>query len=152
MDLTWLQNLNHLLARTSGALHQNNDWKRKMADEVKHTLLCLARRREHSGGRRVVTSEHLTKAVQYFDVRLVVADMDFDEKNDTGNPRINFFQRYYDHYETDEEIEESEAGDDAAITSGAQPGSSASTSTKIQSTSQKKASSINATTPAKRKA
>ncbi|KAF5695255.1 hypothetical protein FDENT_559 [Fusarium denticulatum] len=149
MDLTWLQNLNHLLARTFGALHQNNDWRRTMADEVKHTLLCLARRREHSGGRRVVTSEHLTKAVQYFDVRLVVADMDLDEKNDTGNPRINFFQRYYDHYETDEE---SDASEYPQTPSGDQSGSGASTSTKTQTGSQNTASSINVTTPAKRRA
>ncbi|KAF5674478.1 hypothetical protein FCIRC_7766 [Fusarium circinatum] len=152
MDLSWLQNLNLLLTRTSGALHQNNTWKRTMVEEVKHTLLCLARRREHSGGRLVVTSEHLTKAVQYFDVRLVVADMDFDEKNDTDKPRINFFQRYYDHYQTDEESEESEesdASEDLRTSSGYQSKSSASTSNKTQTDSQKAAPSTNATTPAK---
>ncbi|RBA20852.1 hypothetical protein FPRO05_08299 [Fusarium proliferatum] len=148
MDLPWLQHLNLLLTRTSGALDQNNTMRSRMVDEVKHTLLCLARRRGQFGGRQIVTSEHLTKAVQYFDVRLVVADMDFDEKNDTGNPRINFFQRYYDGYSSDNE---SDASEDPQNSSSDQSGSSGSTST-TKTGSQNIAASVNATIPAKRKA
>ncbi|KAI1012372.1 hypothetical protein LB503_004404 [Fusarium chuoi] len=158
MDLPWLQSLNLLLTRTSAVFHQNSEWKCQMINEIKHTLLRLSKRRNISGARQVVTSEHLTRALHYFDVRLLVADMDVDERNDKGKPRIDFFQTYYAPDDSDEESnayeesEESDASEDAPTSPGDQPASSASTSTKPQSSSQTKVSSVNATSPAKRKA
>ncbi|KAF5965110.1 hypothetical protein FBULB1_12414 [Fusarium bulbicola] len=49
--------------------------------------------REISGGQRVVTNEHLVKACHYFDVRILVADVDYVEPNPPGS---YFFRDYYD--------------------------------------------------------
>jgi Mg-chelatase subunit ChlI len=106
----------------------------------KYTLLCLANRRSLSGGRRVVTNEHLTRALHYFDVRMLVADVDFEEAEETSSPRSDFFQRYYVHSTSDD------ASDN-------QSGSSSSTSTKRQSDNRDAASSAQTTIAgAKRKA
>ncbi|KAF4500128.1 monocarboxylate transporter [Fusarium agapanthi] len=92
MELPWLQSLNLLLTRITGTCYQTSDWRKSVVDEAKHTLLCLAGRRQLTGGRRVVTNEHLTRALYYFDVRMLLADVD---DNHAGLPREDFFRDFY---------------------------------------------------------
>ncbi|KAF5712825.1 monocarboxylate transporter [Fusarium mundagurra] len=91
-ELPWLQSLNLLLTRITGTCYQTSDWRKSVVDEAKHTLLCLAGRRQLTGGRRVVTNEHLTRALYYFDVRMLLADVD---DNHAGLPRDDFFRDFY---------------------------------------------------------
>ncbi|SCV52500.1 uncharacterized protein FFB14_12634 [Fusarium fujikuroi] len=92
MELSWLQNLNLLLTRITGICYQTSDWRKSVIDEAKHTLLCLADRRQLTGGRRVVTNEHLIRALYYFDVRMLLADVDDDHE---GPHRCDFFRDFY---------------------------------------------------------
>ncbi|KAG5792714.1 hypothetical protein H9Q69_008239 [Fusarium xylarioides] len=85
-------NLNLLLTRITGICYQTSDWRKSVVDEAKHTLLCLADRRQVTGGRRVVTNEHLTRALYYFDVRMLLADVD---DNHADPPRCDFFRDFY---------------------------------------------------------
>ncbi|KAF5655455.1 monocarboxylate transporter [Fusarium sp. NRRL 25303] len=92
IELSWLQNLNLLLTRITGTCYQTSDWRKSVVDEAKHTLLCLADRRQLTGGRRLVTNEHLTRALYYFDVRMLLADVD---EGHEGPPRCDFFHDFY---------------------------------------------------------
>ncbi|KAF5586936.1 monocarboxylate transporter [Fusarium pseudocircinatum] len=113
MELLWLQNLNLLLARITG-ICQTSDWRKSVVDEAKRTLLCLACRRQLTGGQRVVTNEHLTRALHYFDVRMLVADVDYSY---AGLLRDDFFRDYYSTCDEAPEDDESSSNNQPDTTS-----------------------------------
>ncbi|KAL5609606.1 hypothetical protein FOVSG1_004287 [Fusarium oxysporum f. sp. vasinfectum] len=146
MELSWFQNLNLLLTRTVGACHQTSDRRNKVVDEVKHVLLCLANRRKLSRGRLVVTNEHLTRALHYFDILILITDVTFDKEEETSIPQSDHFRN--------PNIADLINGtpNTHQPPSNTQPGSSSSTSTKRQSDNQNAASYSSTTLPAKRRA
>ncbi|KAF4953307.1 hypothetical protein FGADI_6073 [Fusarium gaditjirri] len=136
MELSWLQQLNLLLTRITSTFYQTSDWRKTVVDEAKHTLLCLADRREISGGRRVVTSEHLTRALYYFDVRMLLADVDDIH---TGTPRHDFFRDFYNDGTSHDASEEPQ------LPSNKQSGAGSVTSPKPKTDTQNAASPVTAT-------
>ncbi|KAG5749324.1 hypothetical protein H9Q72_007757 [Fusarium xylarioides] len=95
MELSWLQNLNLLLGRTVNVVNQADESTADMSKEVKHTLLCLANRFKNSGGKRVVTNEHLIKAIHYFDVRMLVHDVNELESDNPTKPQNGFNRQFF---------------------------------------------------------
>ncbi|KAF5579303.1 hypothetical protein FPANT_9672 [Fusarium pseudoanthophilum] len=95
MDLSWLQSLNLLLGRAAIVMNQANDLPAKMLKEIKYTLLCLASRRERSGGRGVVTNEHLTRAIHYFDIRNLIHDVNQIESDEPSNTPNGFTREWW---------------------------------------------------------
>ncbi|KAI7767239.1 hypothetical protein LZL87_009641 [Fusarium oxysporum] len=142
MELSWLQQLNLLLTRITGICYQTSDWRKVVVDEARHTLLCLADRREISGGRRVVTNEHLTRALYYFDVRMLLTDVDDIH---TGLPRYDFFRDFYN------DSTGNDASEDPHPPSNNQSGAGSLTSPKPRTDKQNAASSATATTSGRKR-
>ncbi|EXM19893.1 hypothetical protein FOTG_12126 [Fusarium oxysporum f. sp. vasinfectum 25433] len=86
MELSWLQNLNLLLSRTVSAVSQANDWTTKISKEVKYTLLCLADRRK---------SLRSTTAMHYFDVRMLIHDVNLVESDEPANLQNGFTRHFF---------------------------------------------------------
>ncbi|KAF5249512.1 hypothetical protein FANTH_5205 [Fusarium anthophilum] len=103
MELSWLQNLNLLLGRTVIIVSQVGGWPSKMSKEVKYTLLCLANRRGRSVGKGVVTVEHLTRAIHYFDIRNLVHDANQVDSDDPANTPNGFIRQWWYDGSSDDE-------------------------------------------------
>ncbi|KAK2133291.1 major facilitator superfamily domain-containing protein [Fusarium oxysporum II5] len=108
---------------------------------------CLHRaERVTMRGRLVVTNEHLTRALHYFDILILITDVTFDKEEETSIPQSDHFR--------DPNIADLINGtpNTHQPPSNTQPGFSSSTSTKRQSDNQNAASYSSTTLPAKRKA
>nr|RBQ98360.1 hypothetical protein FVER53263_11947 [Fusarium verticillioides] len=103
MDLSWLQSLNLLLGRAVIVMNQANDLPANMLKEIKYTLLCLASRRERSGGKGVVTNEHLTKTIHYFDIRNLIHDVNQLESDELSNTPNGFTRQWMVDESNDDE-------------------------------------------------
>ncbi|KAM5516696.1 hypothetical protein FOXYSP1_03647 [Fusarium oxysporum f. sp. phaseoli] len=109
---------------------------------------CLhrAERVMRDRGRLVVTNEHLTRALHYFDILILITDVTFDEEQETSIPQS-------DHLRNPNIADLINGTPNThQPPSNTQPGSSSSTSTKRQPDNQNAASYSSTTLPAKRKA
>ncbi|KAF4339296.1 hypothetical protein FBEOM_6832 [Fusarium beomiforme] len=148
METSWLRGLNLLLVHALNTCPQEAVSRKMAVSEVKFTLLSLANRRKNSGGSFVVTNEHLSKAMHYFDVRLLVYDLDYYEAEETNIVRQGYFASIK------ESLRNRCATDDSDSDSDDHSKSSSSASTRQQMEDQNSTSltTTKASAPEKRKA
>ncbi|KAF9774192.1 hypothetical protein IL306_007868 [Fusarium sp. DS 682] len=146
MELSWLQSLNLLLAQVGSCCRNTSMWRKDINLELKFTLLSLADRRKASGGLRVVTNEHLIKAMHYFDVRSLVYELDYDYAEERNVVRQGYFTIL------EKSLRNLSGTDTSDSASEDQSDSSSSASTRRQLEDQNPASSAKTSALAKRKA